>query len=117
MDGIKLNKIKFNNFIYNLKFKNINYSQTKIIKIVMDMYDLDLDNDNKSEFIDVLIDDIENINYDLIKKIFEFVILMFCYITVKDINENLELIKKLKDKSEIVWKEIRAFNDMNLNVP
>ncbi len=69
------------------------------------------------QFLDVLINDIENTDYDLIKKIFEFVIVMICYITVKDNTINLDIIKKLKDQSERVWKEIRTFSDMNLNVP
>tara|TARA_A100001015_G_scaffold276403_1_gene334572 strand:- start:44 stop:172 length:129 start_codon:yes stop_codon:yes gene_type:complete len=42
---------------------------------------------------------------------------MICYITVKDNTINLDIIKKLKDQSERVWKEIRTFSDMNLNVP
>jgi hypothetical protein len=118
MQDVKLNKLKYNEFILNLRNKNLSYYPEELISKIAYIYDIKENDDIKLlDFISILLNDMKKSKCDLFKKILEFCIIMISYITMKGKNEYEEMISKLKKDSYIVWNEIKSFNNLNLEEP
>tara|TARA_B100000925_G_C21635050_1_gene314725 strand:+ start:26 stop:379 length:354 start_codon:yes stop_codon:yes gene_type:complete len=117
MQFIKLNKLKYNEFILNLQNKNIYYYPEELVSKIADIYDIKENDIKLLDFISIILDDMKTTNCDLFKKILEFCVVMISYITIKDYNKYYELSNKLKKDSYIVWNEIKSFNNLNLEEP
>ena len=117
MQAVKLNKLKYNEFSYNIRNKNLNYYPEELISKIADLYDIKDNNIKLIDFISILFYDMKTSKCDLFKKILEFCVIMISYITMKGKNEYEEMINKLKKDSYIVWNEIKSFNNLNLEEP